>query len=107
VGNPTEKNNVHGSVYGVFNECNFPGNHDAEFVQLLLYHGTQTTSGLASAAANQGGCSRVSRVGDAAYFCTGKVMLTLKGSTELDVDGSAGVSKSALVKLAKIAVGRL
>jgi hypothetical protein len=107
VGNPTEQNDAHSLASGrAYDECSFPSSGNSTFIQLLLFHGTQTVSGLKSEAQIQTGCSSVS-VGTAAYFCTGDVMLILHGSTELDLDGSRGVSKSPLVKLAKTAVGRL
>jgi hypothetical protein len=106
-GKPTQENDAHSLASGrAYDACSFPSGGDSEFVELLLFHGSQTVSGLASEAQTQGGCSSVS-VGTAAYFCTGDVMLMLRGSTELDLDGSRAVSKSALVRLATDAAGRL
>jgi hypothetical protein len=107
VGSPIEQKNGHSYNGRVFDTCSFPSGGDTTFIELMLFHGTQTAAGLASEASTQGGCSRVSGVGTAAYFCTGDVMLILRGKTELDVDGARGVPKSALVKLAAIAIGHL
>jgi hypothetical protein len=107
VGNPTQENDAHSLASGrAYDDCSFPSNGNSTFIELLLFHGTQTESGLKSEAQIQTGCSSVS-VGTVAFFCTGDVMLILHGSTELDVDGSRGISKSALTSLAKTAVGHL
>jgi hypothetical protein len=102
VGSPTEQKNGHSYDGRVYDTCSFPAGGDPTFIQLLLFHGSQTAAGLASEASTQGGCTRVPGAGTA-YFCTGNVMDTLRGTAELDVDGARSISKSALIKLATIA----
>jgi hypothetical protein len=111
-GSPTEQKGAHTYNGRVYDQCTFPSSGNSTFIQLQLYHGTQTASGLASEAEVQTGCSRVSELGTAAYFCTSDDgMLILHGRTELDLGAGsprvAHVPESALVKLATIANGHL